>query len=136
MGESISHISLVNDIEAYVLEHFVSKDSSCIFIDSPENAKNCVPPIINGYRPDLYVPSFGDKGLIIGEAKTWYDLEKSHTMNQLDAFLRACSDTKNSIFIFAVPWDRIKLAKMLINKLKVKNSYKAINVIIMEKLCC
>lgn len=47
-----------------------------------------VPPLINGYRPDIIGRCLNTRAdLLIAEAKTNHDVDAQHTLDQIDAFL-------------------------------------------------
>ena len=79
MGETSKHIDFVYLLKK-VVENDKRIDHGLVYIDTPESRNNC-PPIINGYKPDLYYEFDGI--LIIGEAKTKNDLNNKHTKSQL-----------------------------------------------------
>ena len=59
-----------------------------VLADLQDTPGDPVPPLIGGYRPDivarniLMVPN-----LLIAEAKTDYDIDNQHTLDQIDAFV-------------------------------------------------
>ncbi len=64
-----------------------------------------IPPIINGHRPDIMGQHTGPKPcFLIAEVKTNNDIDKSHTRDQVNAFLQYLNDrsTGQGVFIFAV----------------------------------
>lgn len=128
MGETAKHINLV-----YLLEKNVIRDndinSSLIFLDTPESRNDC-PPIINGYKPDLYYQF--ENVMIIGEAKTKNDLDNIHTKKQIETYILMCSNFKGeSIFYLAVPWmDRnfaINAIKKIMKSLGVSINFKVVD---------
>lgn len=98
-----------------------------------ENPQN-IPPMINGYRPDIYVSSLPPIFNIIGEAKTSWDLEREHSMEQLTAFLSYCNITKDTMLILAVPWDMVRLARAIIKNIKKKNNIQSVEATVLEML--
>lgn len=133
MSESSQHIRLVEALTEHIKDHYLSGDSGRICIDRPGNNAQNLPPLINGYRPDLFVnnmPSFS----IIGEAKTSWDIERPHTQEQLTAFMRYCSGQANTLLILAVPWDMVRLMKELIRNIKRKAGMNSVEPIVLERL--
>ena len=84
--------------------------------------------------PDAYVPCGPGNLLVIGEAKTAGDLERKHSLEQIAAFLETCSESENSYFILAVPWDQVRLAQSLVKKLKIDTATSGVRSKVLEKL--
>ena len=124
---------LVEALASHVKDHYLEGDTGRICIDHQGNNAQNVPPLISGYRPDLYVnnmPSFS----IIGEAKTSWDIERPHTEEQLTAFMRYCSRQANTILLLAVPWDMVRLMKGLVRHIKRKTGMDSVEPIVLERL--
>ena len=65
-----------------------------------------VPPLIGGYRPDIigrYAPACPD--LFIAEAKTDSDIERQHTLDQIDAFVGYLRNLRHGIGTFILTVD-------------------------------
>jgi len=135
MGESQSHTKLVKEIVTWICHNHLQGDSGYIFADLPENPPSKKTPVINNYIPDVFVPGSSGVAFIIGEAKTARDFETRHTKSQIEAFLRRCALTDKGILIIAVPWDLVRSARSLINKLKIEVDANNVEVIVLEKLC-
>ena len=134
MAESSNHILLVNHLKSWVIEKFLDGDEGKIFVDHPDSNSCQRPPIMNGFIPDIYVPS-GPYGLmIIGEAKTARDLERKHSQNQFEQFLNKCAEVNNSLFIIAVPWYSVRLAESILKYLKNKSNAGMVTTEVLEKL--
>lgn len=89
MAESAEHIALVQLLEKWICINLLNYDNGAIRIDSPNACgKATPPPVINQYRPDIYVDYKGV--LIIGEAKTERDLDCSHSKRQFESYLMTC----------------------------------------------
>lgn len=130
MGETSKHIDFV-----YLLKKVVENDKridlGLVYIDTPESRNNC-PPIINGYKPDLYYEF--DDILIIGEAKTKNDLNNKHTKSQLETYISMCANFGgDSMLLVAVPWTENAFASNLVNnilkKIGVSINFKIIDEI-------
>ena len=134
MPESQSHIRLVEALSFWISKSLLNGDDGLMFIDRSDRKSFEKPPKIGRYIPDVYVPSVPKHQMIIGEVKTSNDLEKKHSINQIYEFISKCDEVENSIFILAVPWYVVPLARSIINEI-VRNS-NAINVEIkiIEKL--
>lgn len=79
-----------------------------------------VPPIINGFRPDVYARKESDNSVVIAEAKTDNDLENKHTDNQIESFVSYLERRGNGFFILSVTGYRANRAKTLLRFLRQK----------------
>lgn len=102
MSESALHQQLVKLIITEVY-NMVGSDHCC-FISSDSVDGFSLPPLTEeGFRPDLFY-QYEDR-LIIGEAKTSDDIEKMHSRQQYESYIRKCSLFDGcALFIVAVPW--------------------------------
>lgn len=119
MSESVQHQRLVNTIIEYV-ETIVGKDKKCFISSDAADEMNLSPLTAEGFRPDVYY-QYGDT-LIIGEAKTSDDVDRIHSKQQYDSYVKKCAlfDGK-AYFIAAVYWaDKAQLHNIL---RKIKNKY-------------
>jgi hypothetical protein len=128
MGESINHIQLVDDIYKWVSQSLFNGSGVSILVDRSESRAGERPPTINGFIPDLYVENAPNKLFVIGEAKTYKDLERKHSREQFEAFLNKCKAYDNSILVAAVPWDYVNLAKSILRNLKKKVGAECVRI--------
>ena len=133
MSESSSHILLVQSLVAWVAENFLGGDRGMILIDSPYTVASQKPPRIARFVPDVFVPSGFIGGMIIGEAKTDKDLERRHSLEQIDEFLLECSRYDGSLFVLAVPWYNTRLARAILREIQRRNAIQ-VNTIVIDKL--
>ena len=133
MSESLAHIHLVNILKDFVSKEFFGGDDGKIFVDSPQNNTQNKAFTINGFRPDLYAKP-DNNSVILGEAKTWYDLERDHSLAQFRAFLNYCSGFDNSKFILAVPWDLTIHGQNLLKQIQAENNLHDVEVITIKKI--
>lgn len=120
MSESSEHIELVNMIKQYVIMKHPHAEKYLFRIDCGDSDYK-PPQMINGYTPDFLYEWNGV--LIIGEAKTPFDLERPHSNFQFQSFLRYCEQYNGvSFFILATSWDFVATGKNLLKRL-----YKDIN---------
>ena len=82
--ESDLHMSYVRVIARYIRARFPEEDCAFLETDLPESL---VHPnrVLNGYRPDVFMSGFKYK--IIGEAKTFGDINNRHTKEQLVSYV-------------------------------------------------
>lgn len=82
--ESEAHKQFVRNAVGYIQRTFGVEEIQ-MAVDSGESGK--IPPIvIDGFRADIYVHT--PKYIIIGEAKTDNDINKKHTIAQLEAYIK------------------------------------------------
>lgn len=134
MGVSTSHIRLVGHLVVWVSESLLDGDSGLILADLPDRSAQQKPPSISSFVPDVYVSRPSNNQLIIGEAKTARDVASKHTGQQLRAFLRKCAGSEASIFVFAVPWDMVRLARSIVRALQTEVGAQNVEVVVLEKL--
>lgn len=133
MSESSNHSHLVNSIISWI--NSTQRDEPyIIFSDTyTQNIRN-IPPAINGYIPDIYAVSAKNNMFIVGEAKTYSDVETRHSCEQYKAFLNYCANQSNSFFVLAVPWTMLNAAKGLIKYLKILTGTQKAKVIFLDDL--
>jgi len=134
MAESNRHTRLVQALFDYVVRVYSGGDDGSVFIDDGTPRRR--PPIIAGHVPDVYVPPMNSERMIIGEAETARSLESPCTLNQIGCLLQACELTNKSIFILAVPWDRVRLSASIIAHLRVNYDAPTATAVVLEKLAC
>ncbi|MBN2031584.1 hypothetical protein JW824_15235 [bacterium] len=105
-----------------------------MLIDDLSETTKGKPPKINNYIPDAIVIKTSQGSFIIGEAKTARDVEKKHTRNQIEAFLERCKKENDAIFIFAVPWNLIRIANSIVKEIQEKICAQNVKIIILERL--
>ncbi|MCY4148472.1 MAG: hypothetical protein OXF73_03790 [Gammaproteobacteria bacterium] len=100
--------------ESNIHRHLISKTAQSIqhrwpearlTLDISQAPGDEVPFLINDHRPDI-IGQHLDPALpfLIAEIKTSFDINKSHTCSQINAFLQYLNDRtiSNGVFIFAV----------------------------------
>ncbi|WP_434510492.1 hypothetical protein [Desulfitobacterium sp. AusDCA] len=117
MSESIQHIALVRILEHRAKELIPKELWTLILLDTPES-KEAPPSTTEGYRPDLYFCF--NKILIVGEAKTSKDVERTHSKAQYLSYLKKCSIFEGKAYLLlAVPWiEKITATNLLIQMKK------------------
>ncbi len=127
MGESIKHIELVNLIYEYV-NNLAYVENCFIEVDSPYSLEKPA-KTLDGFRPDILYSFSND--LIIGEAKTEFDYNKEHSLNQYKSYLKKCDCFQgNKLFILAVPLNVFISSKNLLLKIKKVNKFDVPIIII------
>lgn len=121
MGESAKHLELVQRLIDCV-ENIPQIESALIQSDLPDSAEKptCT---IDGFRPDIFY-NHRDY-MIIGEAKTSFDFDRKHSVQQyLSYYKRCCLFSGKSIFVIAIPWTEHVSVKNLLRRLKMNNGYE------------
>lgn len=113
MPESLNHTTLLDRLIVYV-RHSMDADQHFLILHDLPSLIGCEkPPMIEGFRPDLYATCGATEAVIIGEAKTANDLETAHSREQYRAYARHLAASPRSTFILAVPWQLRVRAKTL-----------------------
>ena len=121
MPESSIHNSLVIAMSNWIAINYCDGDHGSILVDKPENTLESKPPKIFGYIPDVYAKGCSICGLIVGEAKTAKDIERTHTEHQIKAYLEHCKLVDDAVFVIAVPWHMTRCAKSLIVTIRIES---------------
>lgn len=120
MGESAKHLELVKRIITY-MEKLPDIEASLIQSDLPESIEK-PDSTMEGFRPDIYYNY--SNFMIIGEAKTSYDFERKHSIEQYEAYYSKCNAFNGkSIFILAIPWTESISAKNLLRRIRRNSNY-------------
>lgn len=102
-GKSAQHVILVERLVALVGMRHRTKQGIMIFADHHSFAGN-LPPMIGGYKPDVFAHDLPSTFQVIGEAKTANDFKDERTKRQIKAFLDHLALYSNTSFYLAVPW--------------------------------
>ena len=125
---------LVNHLIAWIAKEYLGGNAAGVLWDSASAQRGTVPPPICGYRPDAYVIAPRDGQLVLGEAKSPWDLENRHTIAQFLAFLTHCRTHGNAVLALAVPWHCVPLTSNMVQHLKQKHGLEAVEVAIIRDL--
>ncbi len=90
--ESQLHMDYVRKIVSYINEHFSADERAFLLTDLPESSFH-PSKVINGYRPDALLVS--GKIALIGEAKTYKDINTRHTKEQFISYIRELQMSHN-----------------------------------------
>ncbi len=112
MSQSDAHknlvVRLVNELESRYPRILIVSDVQ-------QNPGDPVPPVIDGFRPDVYASQPNNFHLtIIAEAKTDGDLDNQHTHNQLLAFINHLERKGEGLFVLSVTGRVADKAKTLL----------------------
>lgn len=136
MAESTQHIILVQKMYEWVCNNILNCDSGCVLVDLPEVCRDAKPPkVVNEFKPDLYAHEIGRDILIIGEAKTYDDLETRHSLFQYESYVMTCKlHSGKAYIIMAVPWQLEARAKNIIRRIIKKHNAENIELVVLKKL--
>lgn len=128
MAESEQHRILVKKMEIWLNENF--PDSKAV-VDAQEKPGDPTPPIIGSHRPDLYAEL--KKQVIIGEAKTSFDIERPHSISQFKSFLSYLEKGKGNQLILSVPHENGGKARFVLEKLRENMTLKKTHMIVFDE---
>ena len=111
MSQSDAHRKLVAQV-AKALESRCPRIS--IITDVQQTPGDAVPPVIDGYRPDVYARKMPANDIVIAEAKTDGDIDNTHTHNQIKSFLTYLERNGNGFFVLSVTGYGANRAKTLL----------------------
>ena len=134
MPESEEHSNLVAVLHRYIADRFCDGEVDRVFTDTMRSESRPRPPPIEEYVPDAYAVLNEQGKVVIGEAKSFRDLENSHTEAQVTAFLRRCGMAEGSAFILAVPWPIERLAKSLLTELQAREGLSHVEIVILTEV--
>lgn len=134
MAESLAHMNLVNMLVTWIADSLLNGNYGHILIDTPEQSIQRKPPTVYDFTPDIFVINAPGFSFIIGEAKTATDLDNRHTVEQLRAFLRKCAESGTSLFVLAVPWHRVRLARSIVKHCQKMTNTEEVRTKVLEKL--
>ena len=99
MSQSDQHRNLVIQVmKALEIRHpFMS-----FIADVQQQPGDAVPPLIDGFRPDVYASKASGSSIVIAEAKTDRDLNSKHTNNQIVCFVNYLERRRNGLFVLSV----------------------------------
>jgi hypothetical protein len=100
MAESALHKQLIRSLVGSI----VAQHEDCfLFADGDHTHSQGCPPQLEAVRPDVY-PRLRNRHVVIGEAKTPFDIDKPHTKVQLDAYFRHLACEPSGELLVAVPY--------------------------------
>ena len=134
MPESEEHSNLVAILHSYISDRFCEGRGERVLTDSIGSESPNRPPPIEGYVPDAYAMLDQHGRVVIREAKSMDDLENSHTVAQVTAFVRRCEMAEGSVFILAVPWPIERLARILLAKYFFRERMPQVETVVLSEM--
>lgn len=114
--ESDEHRLLTHQVRSWIARNYPELAAYIVDdLDGPTGRSR--PPLIGGYRPDLFVAGSIDRPAIIGEAKTELDFDTVHTGLQLEAYLRYLAKQPSGVLVVSVTWRARRTAKSKVKRL-------------------
>lgn len=101
-GESASHVRLVERLIALVRTRHQPPRGLLLLADHRDFGSDR-PPTIGGFLPDLFASDLPVTFEVVGEAKTFPDLESDRSRRQIVAFLDHLAFRPGSTFYLTVP---------------------------------
>src|SRR5437879_5795954 len=130
MSESRQHLALVARIITYISTNLKHVDGLVVIHDLPGPLGDEKPPRVAGFVPDVYGMRSPPTFTLIGEAKTFPDLETPHTRKQLEAFLAYLATEPDGLLLVSVPWVAAARARILIDQLSQELPKKVETVVL------
>ena len=134
MPESATHIGLVQRLVAWVEIHWASEQDGLLYVDDPSRTAADKPPTILGYTPDVYWKALTGHSVLIGEAKSAYDVETRHSRKQFASFISHLSSVEEGTLLIAVPWHVVPQTKSLIRAIQRATGSTAVRTIFLDLL--
>jgi hypothetical protein len=101
-GESAVHVRLVERLIALVRNRHQPPRGLLLLADHPDFGRDR-PQTIGGFLPDVFASDLPVTFEVIGEAKTFPDLETDRSLRQIAAFLDYLAVRPGSAFYLTVP---------------------------------
>lgn len=111
MSQSNEHKRLVREMARAIAIRYPEAHWA---VDLPLGHGGAAPPLVDGYRPDVYGEDAAGELVVVGEAETAAGLERRHTYRQLRAFAGHLERREGGIVVLAVPGGRGDRAKTLL----------------------
>ena len=122
MSESQRHLDGIAALERFVLARSGHRTDLILYRDVPQSDAQRKPPIVGGFRPDLFARTWKDGAIVIGEAKTTRDLKSARSIAQIAAFVNEALASKIGTFVLSVPIGAAASARVLLRTLAAERS--------------
>ena len=111
MSQSEAHRTLVETVAVAIVKRHRGIVTTVDLQLSPGDE---LPPLIDGFRPDVYAKNSQIGLIVIAEAKTDNDIDNRHTHGQITSFINYLERQKKGSFILAVTGIGADRAKTLL----------------------
>lgn len=122
MSESIQHEQCLRGAEAYIRELAALRADIVVYRDVREALPGSRPPLIGGFRPDIFIRLWQDSSFFIGEAKSAGDITSPRTRSQIAAFLAEVERDPLGNLVLCVPFTEVPTARALLSELGAYNA--------------
>lgn len=90
------------------------------YVDGPVQAVAAAPPLLAGYRPDVYAVAFNSRRVLLGEAKTPGDIDNRHTRSQLAVYFEHLLHEAHGEVWMAVPLTSVGTAMRVCRSVRLR----------------
>jgi hypothetical protein len=136
VSESIQHSQLVERLLQWTNDHYPTWEGMPVVITADHTARydGRRPRRIGEAIPDIYATSLPVAFCLIGEAKTTFDLETTHSQNQILCFLEYLRYQEHPFFVLATPWNLINTARNLVRVLVRRVEAQSVNLVFLQDI--
>lgn len=134
MPESAAHQYLVGQLIRWVNSHCAEVQKGVLLVDDSSRAASDKPPSLSGYTPDVYWRALDGRRVIVGEAKSAYDVESRHSRKQFTSFLSHLNHVEEGTLVVAVPWHVVNQAKSLVRVIQRTSGLLCVQTVFLEQL--
>ncbi len=131
MSQSEEHKTLVEMVAAAIEKRH---PGTALSVDLQQAPGDELPPLIGGFRPDVYARNSRTGLVVIAEAKTDNDIDNRHTYAQIMSFINYLERQEKGSFILAATGVGADRAKTLLRFVCMELSVKSIMVEVFD--CC
>lgn len=134
MAESAAHQYLVRELVRWIAANCTAADSGVLLVDDPSRSPVDKPPNLSGFTPDVYWKAVDGSRVIVGEAKSAYDVESWHSRRQYAAYLSHLSRAESGTLVIAVPWHVVNQAKSLVRAIQRESGSSVVATVFLDQL--
>lgn len=132
MPASYDHELMVKGLTVWAKSKESPFENCQLYSDCTLIPKYEMPPILNGFRPDIFAISKDNTAFLVGDAKTSTDVESNRTREQLTGFIEWLSSKEMGYIVLGVPWVSKASAMSLLKFLLSSNSKMNITPVIID----
>lgn len=134
MAESAVHQFLVQQLVRWIAANCAAETNGLLLVDEPSRAAVEKPPRLSGFNPDVYWKTIDGSHVVVGEAKSAYDVESWHSRKQYAAYLSHLSRVERGTLIIAVPWHVVNQAKSLVRIIQRESGFSGVETVFLDQL--
>lgn len=131
MPESSTHMNFVDICGDYICKNVIPHGKQSYLLYDNSNSTQKPPIVIGGVRPDVY---FNHGGLlVIGEAKTWNDVDNIHSLRQFECYFKECETFDGeTVIVLCTTWSFAPQLWLIAKRMKINGPYKARIIVLYE----